>query len=264
MADQVQSVSDLQAACDALNDALAAAGVTPYKLAVADPKALKEIDKNAHYMPKVLFDRLTENIKRDGNLSTLPFCWRDKDGTDIVLSGNHRVKAAVEARVPLILYLYTDADLSRAQRRAIQLSHNSLIGQDNPTQLVELWEEIDDLSYKVYSGLDDAYLQTLKPIEIERIGDEQLRFETLEILFLPSEIARLDQVLKRLGKSEKPRYAGRVEDFDRFFERLLDFKEASNIRNTGTAILAMLDIVEDWLDDRARAQAEAEREATVA
>jgi hypothetical protein len=78
-----------------LDDAVAALNaqlgdITPYKLAVVDPAALVPVEKNAHYLPKATFDRLADNIARDGNLSTLPFCWRTPAGDYIVLSGNHR------------------------------------------------------------------------------------------------------------------------------------------------------------------------------
>lgn len=46
----------------------------------------------------------------------------------------------------------------------------------------------------------------------------------------------------------KTRFAARVEDFERFLDALLDFKVASNIVNTGTAIMAMIEIIEGWLE----------------
>jgi len=230
---------------DKFNEALGE--ITPYKLAVVSPGDLEPVHKNAHYMSKRVYDRLTSNVKQDGNLSSLPFCWRRPDGSFVVLSGNHRAKVAAEAKVPLILVLYTDEKLSRSQQVAIQLSHNSLVGQDNPSLLRELWDEIDDLQYKVYSGLDENLLETMDPIDVARINEENLRFEELRILFLSSEIERIQETLTLLGTAAHPRMAARFEDFDRFFDALLDFKEAAEIMNTGTALLAMTEIIEDWL-----------------
>ena len=243
MADQAR----LQALLEQLNDALG--DVTPYKLAVVDPASIRPVDKNAHYMPKRVFDQLAANVQRDGNLSSLPFCWRHPDGELESMSGNHRVQVAAGAEVPLILVLYTDANLSKPERLAIQLSHNALVGQDNPGTLREIWTEIDDLSLKVYSGLDERLLETMAPIAITRIDDAQLKFEELAILFLPSEIDRMQDTLGRLGKTSRRRFAARLEDFDRFFEALLGFKEAAEIVNTGTAMLAMIGIIEQWLDE---------------
>jgi len=151
MADETR-LADL---VEQLNAALS--DVTPYRIAVVEPGMILPIDKNAHYMSKRVYDQLVANVRRDKNLSSLPFCWKRSDGQLIALSGNHRVQAARDAGVPLVLTLYTDAQLNKAEQRAIQLSHNALVGQDNPTTLRELWQEIDDLDMKIYTGLDEIH-----------------------------------------------------------------------------------------------------------
>jgi len=241
MADETR----LDALIAQLNTALG--DVTPYKLAVVPPSLLKPLEKNAHYLPKRIYDQLVANVQADGNLSSVPFCWRQADGTFEVLSGNHRVAAAVAAGTPLILILYTDAELSRPERVAIQLSHNALVGKDNPTLLTELWMELDALPLKIYSGLDDDLLATLQPVTLARINEAALRFEELTLLFLPVEIERITEITKKLGASKHPRMLAPLEQFDRFFETLLTFKDVANILNSSTALLAMCDIVDDWL-----------------
>jgi len=240
--------------------------VTPYKLALVPPGEILLLTKNAHYMNKRTYEQLTANVKRDGNLSSLPFCWKrpEPDGRFECLSGNHRVETARDAKTPLILILYTDANLSRPERVAIQLSHNALVGEDNPQVLRELWTEIADLSLKVYSGLDDKLLETLAPVPLSRIDEADVRMETLDILFFPSEVVRVKDVVARLGRAaeNKPRLAARIQDFNRFFDVLLTFKEAKGILNTGTALLAMLDIVEEWLAANAAKQDGTDRNVT--
>lgn len=254
MADEArqQEVERLGALVDHLNGALS--GVTPYKLAVVDPARIEHVEKNAHYMSKAVYDRLVENVKTDGNLSTLPFCWRRPDGTFVALSGNHRRDAAVEAGIPLILVLYTDQQLSRAAQVSIQLSHNAIVGQDNSHILAELWREIDRLEWKVYSGLDDKLIESMDKVSVVRINEAPLRFEEMRLLFVQPEIERIKEVLERLGNAAKPRLAARYEDFDRFFETLLSYKEASGIVNTATAVGAMMDIVEAWMAEHADAE----------
>src|SRR5512144_249386 len=70
--------------CGLLNDALGE--VTPYKLAVEDPAQILPIDKNAHFMPKRIYDQMVQNIQRDKNLSSLPFCWKRADGRFVAIS----------------------------------------------------------------------------------------------------------------------------------------------------------------------------------
>jgi len=119
--------------------------------------------------------------------------------------------------------------------------------------LLELWETVDDLKLKVYTGLDDKTLETVK---VQHLSDARLRFEELTILFLDPEITQIKGVLNRLGSVSKPRLAAHYKDFDRFFESLLKFKEAKGILNTATAFAAMVEIIEDWLAKNAEKPAE--------
>lgn len=173
--------------------------VTPYKLAVVAPGDVQHVAKNARYMPSAMYRQLVDNIKRDGNLASLPFCWRKADGVFVVLSGNHRVDAARDAGISSILVLYTDAQLSKSQAVSIQLSHNALAGADVPTVLLELWQEIDSLQDKSYAGLDEALLDNLAKASVVRIDRAGLEFEEMSLLFLSSEIERIKETLKRLG-----------------------------------------------------------------
>jgi len=230
----------------ALNQALG--GVTPYKLAVVDPAQIEPVDKNAHYMSQRVYQQLVDNIREDGNLSSLPFCWQRPDGRLVSLSGNHRVGAARDAGVGQILVLYTDQKLAKDEQIAVQLSHNALVGQDNPQALRELWNEITRLDAKVYSGLDEGLLETMPPVQVVRIDDAPLRMEELTMWFAPAEIERAKDVLSRIGHARKHRFLADVQVFDRFFDALLDFKEARGILNTATAILALLELAEQWLE----------------
>lgn len=231
---------------DSLNSELGE--VTPYKLALVNPSDVLPVDENAHFMPKAVYDQLRRNVEHDRNLSSLPFCWRTEGGSFQSLSGNHRLAVAREAGIESVLILYTDERLGEPERVAIQLSHNSLVGDDNPAILRNLWLKIDNLGMKSYAGLDDGMLATVEPIQVNRIDEEKLRiFDELTITFLPCEIGRIKGVIERLGKSQKERLAARIEDFDRFFEVLLTYKESSHIINTATAFLSIIEIVEEWL-----------------
>ena len=236
----------IKEAVSALNAALE--GVSPYKLVAISPQDIQLLDedKNARYMPRRVYQQLVENIRGNSNLASLPFLW--KSGSEFVcLSGNHRVMAARDAGVSLILALYTDSELSRQERVAIQLSHNSLSGLDDPAKLTALWKEINALEWKAYSGLDDGLLKTFAPVKIQRIDESKLRFEELRLMFTQSEIGRIKEVTKALGASAHPCLMGRIEDFDHFFDVLLKFKESEEVLNTATAFRRMIDIVEEWM-----------------
>lgn len=218
-----------------------------YRIDIVDPKTLKPADKNARFMSGQMFEQLVSNIKRDGGPTSAPFCWRDVKGIYHILSGHHRVDAAAAAGIEMILIMFTDRELSRQEQIAIQLSHNAISGEDEPTTLRELWHEILAIDLKAYSGLDDKVLQSYEPVKIDTLGEQNIAFQEVILAFFPSEIERLDDVLKQLAARRKTRYAAQIEQFDRFVDRLMDFKEAAGIYNSATAILAILDIVEEWL-----------------
>jgi hypothetical protein len=87
----------------------------PYKLDLVDPRVILLLDKNARYMTQEMFENLVNNIKSDGGLSSLPLCYQEKDGRLLVLSGNHRVQAAVHAGLEEILVLVIDKELTRQE-----------------------------------------------------------------------------------------------------------------------------------------------------
>lgn len=67
------------------------------KVIQVDPKTLKLLEVNARFMRHEEFQRLVANVKQDGQLTSAPFAARNPDGTYEVLSGNHRVQAAIAA-----------------------------------------------------------------------------------------------------------------------------------------------------------------------
>lgn len=67
-----------------------------------DPSELLLLELNARFMRHEQFARLVQNVRNDGKLTSVPFAVREDDGRYRVLSGNHRVQAAVEAGLTTI------------------------------------------------------------------------------------------------------------------------------------------------------------------
>jgi len=223
-------------------------GVTPYRLGVATPEDMRPADVNAHFMSKRVYDQLVANIKRDGNLATLPFCWHDAGGGIHILSGHHRIDAARDAGVTALLYLYTDGVLSADERTAIQISHNALVGEDDLAILKRQWESIASLEARLYSGLDDERFKSFDPITLGAFNEKDIRFETIELLFLPVEIERITEIVKKLGKSKRVRFVGHVDQYDALADALMRLKDASTIFNSATAFLLMAEAADRYAD----------------
>ncbi|USK77851.1 ParB/RepB/Spo0J family partition protein [Peribacillus frigoritolerans] len=68
-----------------------------FKIAVVPVEKLEFLEKNARFMKNETFQNLVANIKKDGGLSQLPFCYLQENGKYKVLSGNHRSQAAISA-----------------------------------------------------------------------------------------------------------------------------------------------------------------------
>ncbi len=130
-------------------------------------------------MTDAMFSQLVENIRRDGCLTSVPLVY-DDDGKLEVLSGNHRVMAAIKAGLEEAEVMEITTPLGREQRVAIQLSHNAIAGADDPSILAELWADLD-FAYKEYSGLTEEDLAGITEIDTTAISVEAPKYEELNL-----------------------------------------------------------------------------------
>lgn len=212
-----------------------------------DPRTLRLLPLNARFMRQETYARLVANIRADGCLTSTPLCWPDPDdgGRLLVLSGNHRVQASIDAELELIDVMVADQDLSRARRVAIQLSHNALEGEDDPALLRQLYDELDAVDWKLYAGFDDAQLKLLAEVKIGSLAEANLAFATITLVFLPDEAARVLEVFEEVRKDLRradARWLNRMAEYDRLLDSLSEAADASGITNTATALGAVLDI----------------------
>ncbi|USK72668.1 ParB/RepB/Spo0J family partition protein [Peribacillus asahii] len=220
-----------------------------FKIAIVPVEELEFLEKNARFMKNETFQNLVNNIKRDGGLSQLPFCYYH-DGKYKILSGNHRSKAAIMAGMTEIPVLYTDKELTKDEQIAIQLSHNSISGEDDPIILQELYDEIDDLSLKYYAGLDDKMLEQLDKIQIDGISEAQLDFMSVSFLFLPNEAERMLDVIERAKDGlNSQTIMARYAEYDRLLDAQEKTQTSFNIHNGATSLMLILDIFERHQED---------------
>lgn len=216
-----------------------------FKIAIVQADELEFLEKNARFMKNETFQNLVNNIKKDGGLSQLPFCYLQENGKYKVLSGNHRSKAALAAGLTEIPVLYTDKELTKDEQIAIQLSHNSISGEDDPLILQELYEEIDDLNMKYYAGLDDKMLEQLDKIQIDGISEAQLDYLSVSYLFLPNEAEQmLDVIEKAKSELSSPTVLARYSEYDRLLDAQEKTQTSFDIHNGATSLMVILDIFE--------------------
>jgi hypothetical protein len=239
---------EIREALNLLNDKLS--GLFPYRLELADPGDLKLLEKNARYMKAEQFQALVENIKKDGNLSSLPLCYREKDGKLRVLSGNHRVMAARQAGVEQVLVMVLADEKDMDERLAIQLSHNALAGQDDLVILKELWESIKSVQARIYAGLDSETVKALQGIQFAAITEQRLRYKLTNLLFLPEELEDLDALLKETAAAFAGDvvYLANLHTYDAFFKLITRIKKRCVIKNSAAAFLKLMELARIGLE----------------
>lgn len=223
----------------------------PYSLALVDPNDLILLTKNARYMTQPMFKNLVDNIRRDGSLTSFPLCAREKDGALTVLSGNHRVQAAVAAGIQEILVLVINRDLSHEERVSIQLSHNAIEGKDDPVILKELWQEILDIDLKIYAGLSTDIIKDLEKLSFTPIAEIRLDYKQIILSFLPEEENELRTLLEEIDllfHADSNYVLSRIH-YEYVFNLITKVKRDYHIINNPTAFLKIIEMARLYLDD---------------
>jgi hypothetical protein len=214
-----------------------------------DPRTLNLLDLNARYMRHEQYQQLVANIRRDEGLTSTPFVWHDVDtGQRIVLSGNHRVKAAIEAGLEEIHWLETSDPLTEGQRLAIQLSHNAIVGEDDLSILKTLYEKIDELDWREYAGLDDATLELLADLDTPSFSEANLSFQTLAIVFLPEDLKAAQDLVKdaiTLASSADSVWLIKLRQYDDLMRSLDLASKSFDVTNVATALGVILRVFQD-------------------
>jgi len=83
-----------------------------------------------------------------------------------VISGNHRVKAAKMAGVSQI-HILVEHGLTLAEKRAKQISQNTLVGKDDEQILRELLSDISDAEEKRYAFVNEEYLKSVTDFDYD-------------------------------------------------------------------------------------------------
>ena len=240
-----------------VNEKLSATSV---RMAVVPIAQCDFLEKNARFMRAEQYRQLVENIRRDGCLTSVPFAIKQGDRYKI-LSGNHRVKAAQDAGLTDIPVLYTDQELTHAQQVAIQLSHNAIAGQDDMAILRELYDEINDVALKEYSGLDDVVLGRMNPPNLDPLSESHLEYRVVSVCFLPEEVERAEKLFDKVMEQTMgdATWVNRRADYDRMLDALTIAKAQAGVKNTATAFGLLLDLAEKHLEEIPRPASKAKK-----
>ena len=199
------------------------------------------LKKNARYMNADTFKILKRNIEADGELTSVPFAIKRKERYEII-SGNHRVMAAKDAGVQTIRCLVVDEEeITRDDILRIQLSHNSLTGQDDTTLLQEIYQSISDINIKSLTGLDESMFN-VDEFDIQALSPKGLKTSIINLLFLEGEgedFAETIEYLEGICKKD-PVYLAKHNEYQGFLQDMGYLKDKLNIKNHASLILYLI------------------------
>jgi hypothetical protein len=227
--------------------------ISPYQLAYVSPKNdCVLLSRNARYMTKEQQERLTTNVQHDGFLSQLPFGIKGSDGRYKIISGNHRITSAIKAGLERVLILYGDeSDFDEKRQLAMQISHNSIAGQDDLVILKSLYTDLDDLFLKQYSGVDEKALFAYKTLDLSAIAEKDLELFSVTFMFCEANKKYIEKLLDALEKKvglDGESTALIVGDPDWFIGIMTKVQKQFGIKSRSAALLKMCKICEDFLN----------------
>ena len=229
-----------------LNESLRDMGMA--ELALVTPKSLKAQDINARYMKPETMDNLASNVAKDGRLESLPLVTMTENGYEII-SGHHRVLAADKAGLEEIMVMVTETK-NRDELIAKQISHNAITGEDDDQILKKMYEEIEDLEVKYYSGLQDV-LDNLDTVGINfRAG----MIREFTVAFMDEDIEAYDILAEDIKKSTIGSSAAvRLAPFSQekeFMKLIREIKRVDDIKQNGSALGVMVELAREAFDEK--------------
>ncbi|HEY5410346.1 MAG TPA: ParB N-terminal domain-containing protein [Caulobacteraceae bacterium] len=218
---------------------------------------VREQDINAQVMPPEMFERLTETIRKDGRLESLPFGVlraAKTDGRDQIelISGHHRLRAARTAGVVDLHFVVDERELSRSAVVAKQLAHNKIHGDSDPATLKRLFDEITALDDIVESYIRPDDFDGIKQLNASQIPEVKvaLEYRKVSFVFLQADLVRMEAIeeaAKDVLKGTDLVGVCSLELFERFRTVALKLGNAKEVRSMGALVTLMCDIVDEHL-----------------
>jgi hypothetical protein len=216
-------------------------------------KDLTQLPLNAQVMASETYNQLVKNLTDDGYLTSTPLVYSGdgeyEEGAELVLSGNHRVQAAIDAGIEEANFLLISQKLPKARQIAIELSHNAITGEPDLAILKQRYEDIEDVDFRAYAGLDDKTLELLGKIEVQGLSEANLDFQTVQLVFLPDEADAARAAFDTLGRAVDETWVAAYKDYNGVLDALASAHSSHNIGNIATALGVLVSLAERHLTD---------------
>lgn len=208
---------------------------------------------NANKMTDHDFDKLVRNITMSGGLSSVITCYkRTSDGKYVIISGHHRYRACIKAGYTKCPVLYAlEENLSRDEIIALQLSHNSLHGEDNKGILKRLFEEIQSIDFKEFAHIDVAEIGTIEAFSSSIVPMSE--HYTVSLILYKDDIETLDELIgsvrENMSKSELVILANQDNNEEMLMTLTKEINKKYNIKSANISFSKILTLAKYALDN---------------
>lgn len=165
-------------------------------------EVIQPAKENANQMSKKDFEQLVSNIRKSGGLSSAITCYKKQNGSFVLISGHHRVEACKKLGYHTIPCVYADEeDISNDEKIALQLSHNSLHGEDDKGILKRLFDEISNVDYKQFAHID---VNEIKAVDIDSFSfTPESEHYSISVILYKNEKRLMDELLGVIDEATK-------------------------------------------------------------
>lgn len=202
---------------------------------------------NANAMDKKDFDKLVRNIKKSG-LSSMIACYRNEEGKYVIISGNHRYKACVKIGYSKINILYAEeSELTKDEIIALQLSHNTLHGEDDKGILKRLFDEIGSIDYKDFAhiGVDDIAVEDMFSASIVPVSEHY----KVTLVLYRKDIELIEELLEIIDEAKQESdmviMADGTSNEGKFLTAISEAKKKFKIKSTSVAFSKILEMAKE-------------------
>lgn len=208
---------------------------------------LREQDKNARTMPDAMFRRLTDTIKRDSRMESLPFCAVTDKGIEVI-SGHHRTRAARSAGVNEVWVIVDTTGLTPSQIKSKQLAHNAISGSDDPSMLSQIFAELETVE-----DIKESFIFKDDFDNLEKMGMSGIQLDiathSMLLLFVPSYYEKWESLLNNLPSTDEIAVADATIE-EQFRVAVKTTGKAYNIKAATPIICKMIDIITQDTESR--------------
>lgn len=222
-----------------------------WKYDKVDINLIDEAELNANEMTGEDFAALCDNISKSG-LSSVPCCYKKSNGRYVMISGHHRLRACKKNHFSTLGILWCDErELTQDEIIAIQLSHNSLHGQDNQSILKKLYEQISSIDYKKFAHIN---IDEISPVSTDGISVYALKENfVFTIILYPNSFENLDElygdIREQAKKSDSLILASQEENEMLLLKLQQEIGNQYNIKSPSITFAKLLELARERLEE---------------